>query len=321
MKFFVDKDLPVSVRRQLQGFIEYGILYGELAAGDPLPSVRELADQVGVAPMTVTQVYAELKQQGLIQTRPGQGSVVADSWRSRMATHPDVVALHRRIDALIDEGSSMGMRMNDLGALINARLQHRASLGRRRSVIMVGLFPEATASYARSIAARLGGDATVEHVTIDTIQRDPAARARANSADLAITLVNHRREVVSLLENTRVVTVSFIPAEETRRALASLHPLLKIALVSRFPEFLPILRTGVRRFAPHVAHMTASNLHDADLDALLKTSDGVVFSTGAEAVLSRIGVGKPAIEYRHSPDPADIERVIVPILRELAVSN
>ena len=41
----------------------------------------------------------------------------------------------------------------------------------------------------------------------------------------------------------------------------------------------------------------------------------VVFATGAEAILSEIGAGTPAIEYRHIPDPADIERVVLPAVR------
>jgi DNA-binding transcriptional regulator YhcF (GntR family) len=320
MKFSIDRDLPIAVRAQLHGVIEYAIAYGGLAPGDPLPSVRELAEQVGVAPMTVSEVYAKLKEQGLVQTRPGRGTFVADSRRSRMAARPEIAALHRRIDALIDEGTAIGLRMSELASLINGRLQHRVSLGRRTSVVMVGLFPEATASYARFIAARLGSEVDVEDVTVDTIQKDPDVRARANAADLVITLPTRQREVASLLVGARVVAVGFLPSEETRRALASLDPMLKITLVSLFPEFLPTLRAGVLRFASHVARVEAACLHGSDLETLLNTSDAVVYSTGAEAILSRIGDAKLAIEYRHAPDPIDIEQVVVPILRQLATS-
>ncbi len=321
MKFTIDRNLPVAVRTQLQGAIEYGIAYGELAGGDPLPSVREMAEQAGVAPMTVSQVYAELKQQGLIQTRPGHGTFVADSSRSRMALRPEIAALHRRIDALVDEGAAIGMRMSDLAALIQGRLQHRVSLGRRTNVIMVGLFPEATASYARFLSGRLGSDITVEHATVDAIKRDPKARARANAADLAITLATREREIASLLTGTRVVAVRFLASEETRRSLASLDPMLRVALVSLFPEFLPILCSGVARFASHVAHVTPASLDAPDLDNLLGRSDAVVYSTGAEAVLGRLTIAKTAIEYRHTPDPTDIEQIVVPILRQLAISS
>ena len=44
MEFSVDRDLPVPLRTQLQGLIEYGIACGELVPGELLPSVRELAE-------------------------------------------------------------------------------------------------------------------------------------------------------------------------------------------------------------------------------------------------------------------------------------
>jgi DNA-binding transcriptional regulator YhcF (GntR family) len=75
MEFSVDRDLPVPLRTQLQGLIEYGIACGELVPGELLPSVRELAERVGVAPMTVSQVYGDLKAGGLIPERPGSGSI------------------------------------------------------------------------------------------------------------------------------------------------------------------------------------------------------------------------------------------------------
>ena len=78
MRFQVDRDLPVPLGVQLRGLIEYGIACGELSIGERLPSVRELADAIGVAPMTVSQVYRDLKKAGLIEARSGSGTFVAD---------------------------------------------------------------------------------------------------------------------------------------------------------------------------------------------------------------------------------------------------
>jgi DNA-binding transcriptional regulator YhcF (GntR family) len=285
-----------------------------LLVGEPLPSVRELAEAAGVAPMTVSQVYRELKKDGLIETRQGAGTYVADSSQARMAARADIVALHRQIDALIDNAMGMGIRTGDITALINARLSYRISLGRRVSVVMVGLFPEATASYARFIAARLGGGATVEPMTIDAISRDDAVRDRAGSADLAVTFANRHREVSSLLPNTKVVSVRFIPSEATRMSLAALDPMARVAVVSRFPDFLPIITSGVQRFAAHVQDIVAVNADDPDLAARLGDSAVVVFSTGAEAAAKLARPGTQAIEYRHTPDPGDIERIVMPFV-------
>lgn len=52
------------------------IFYGELKAGEELPSVRELAARWSCAPGTVQRAYRELVRQGLVTSRPGQGTRV-----------------------------------------------------------------------------------------------------------------------------------------------------------------------------------------------------------------------------------------------------
>lgn len=315
MEFSVDRDLPVPLRTQLQGLIEYGIACGELVPGESLPSVRELAERIGVAPMTVSQVYRYLKTQGLIETRPGSGSFVTGSGRSRLAARPEATELHRQIDALIDAGIAAGIRPAELVSLVSARAFYRDSIDVQTRIVMIGLFTEATASYARFIAARLGAGVTVEPLTISAIERDPEARARANSADLAVTFVNRQREVMALVSSTKVVSISFTPSEETRTALAALDSLARVAVISRFPDFLPIMKVGVQRFASHVAHLTGATLETPALEKLLRASDVVVFASGAEAIVAMLPAGVSGIEYRHAPDTAEIERVLVPLIK------
>ena len=51
-----------------------------------------------------------------------------------------------------------------------------------------------------------------------------------------------------------------------------------------------------------------------DLDAQLGSNDVVVYATGAEAVLDRVAPGTLAIEYRHSPDLEEVDRIVRPLL-------
>ena len=96
MDFKIDRGLPIPIRQQLQGMIEYGIATDVLKPGEMLPSVRELSARLGIAPMTVTQVYGELKAQGLIETRAGSGTLVAESHRMRHAANAARAQLHRQ---------------------------------------------------------------------------------------------------------------------------------------------------------------------------------------------------------------------------------
>ncbi len=50
---------------------------GELAPGTRLPTVRRLAEDLGIAPNTVARAYRELETDGIIETRGRHGSFVA----------------------------------------------------------------------------------------------------------------------------------------------------------------------------------------------------------------------------------------------------
>jgi len=60
VKVRIDRSLPVSIHDQVKGQIQYAIITGKLKPGELLPSVRGLAERLGVAPATVSQVYREL---------------------------------------------------------------------------------------------------------------------------------------------------------------------------------------------------------------------------------------------------------------------
>ena len=114
MEFAVDHALPVALGVQLRGLIEYGVACGQLMPGDRLPSVRDMATQLGIAPMTVSNVYAGLQEAGLIEAHRGQGTFV-----SRAAAgfaRPQLAALQRRVDDLIGAAAAEGIERGRAGA-------------------------------------------------------------------------------------------------------------------------------------------------------------------------------------------------------------
>ncbi len=57
--------------------LERRIASGQMAPGEGLPSVRVMASELGINPNTVVRAYRELENRGLVETRHGQGSFVA----------------------------------------------------------------------------------------------------------------------------------------------------------------------------------------------------------------------------------------------------
>ncbi|HXE89474.1 MAG TPA: GntR family transcriptional regulator [Terriglobales bacterium] len=76
MKILVSKTGAVSVREQIIEQVRVAIGAGELEPGDALPSVRELAKQLGIHHNTVSHAYRHLAQRGWVVMKPGAGVFV-----------------------------------------------------------------------------------------------------------------------------------------------------------------------------------------------------------------------------------------------------
>ena len=73
----IDQALPDPLCRQIRDEIVRGIAQGELAPGDALPSVRNLASDLGINLHTVNKAYALLRDEGFVLMRGRQGAYVA----------------------------------------------------------------------------------------------------------------------------------------------------------------------------------------------------------------------------------------------------
>jgi GntR family transcriptional regulator len=72
------------IYRQLRDRVVAMILDGALGEGDPLPSVRTVAAEYRVNPLTVLKAYQELADEELVETRRGRGMFVNEGARARL---------------------------------------------------------------------------------------------------------------------------------------------------------------------------------------------------------------------------------------------
>ncbi len=79
MIIHVDPSDARPLYQQVADEIKRLIARGDLAAGDPLPSVRQVAADLGVNLNTIATAYRDLQDQGLISVRHGSGATVSAS--------------------------------------------------------------------------------------------------------------------------------------------------------------------------------------------------------------------------------------------------
>lgn len=104
-------DVPLGV--QLAWRLRALILTGRLAAGEPLPSLRRVADWSGVNVNTVRAAYESLEGEGLIFSQQGRGTFVAED----VVAEPDLESI--ALEAL-QRGQSSGQDPKDVAIVVMA---------------------------------------------------------------------------------------------------------------------------------------------------------------------------------------------------------
>jgi len=99
-----------QIRDQIRGLIASH----RLAADDRLPSVRQLAKDLGVAPGTVAKAYKALEAEGCLVTRTGGGTRVS---RHATTTPRDVLTAARR---LAETGVATGTDLDEAIGILRA---------------------------------------------------------------------------------------------------------------------------------------------------------------------------------------------------------
>jgi len=93
------------------------IVAGQLRAGEPFPSVRVLSRELKINPNTAHKVIAQLLNDGLLESRPGIGTVVAELPRSTAVQRTDL--LGQQIEALVVEAKRLSIDLDDVTSALS----------------------------------------------------------------------------------------------------------------------------------------------------------------------------------------------------------
>jgi GntR family transcriptional regulator len=119
---------------QIVAQVSRAIAKGEVSTGDKLPAVRTLAGELVINPNTVARAYTVLEQQGLVNTKTGSGTFVADpKLRDRDAGKLNI--LTERMDNIITQGLNIGLRPEEIRGMFETRLKkfgRKADGGKRK---------------------------------------------------------------------------------------------------------------------------------------------------------------------------------------------
>jgi GntR family transcriptional regulator len=122
MVWQIDFKSGTPVYLQLVEQVRHAAASGGLRAGEPLPSIRPLAEELRVNRNTIAKAYAELENQGVIETIPGKGCFLREvnSLLTKSARNDLLV---QEVDRVIVAAHHLQIGDTDLFALVKKRLE------------------------------------------------------------------------------------------------------------------------------------------------------------------------------------------------------
>ena len=118
----VDSQSGVPIYVQLVEGVRHALAVGTLRPGERLPTVRALAKELAVAPNTVVKAYNELQRAGLIESRPGVGTVVVGDLEE-VAREQQIEDLYRRLGVLVRDAVGLGITEDELWERLDAEFE------------------------------------------------------------------------------------------------------------------------------------------------------------------------------------------------------
>ncbi len=124
MIFRLNPSTGLPLYLQLMEQIRHAVETGALKAGDQLPTIRKMAEDLVMNPNTVVRAYRDLQHEGIIELRHGSGAFVSESvgGRTRVTKRAQTI-----VQSTLDRLADLGLTEEEIRRLFENELaQHRA---------------------------------------------------------------------------------------------------------------------------------------------------------------------------------------------------
>ena len=122
MDIIISNGSSEPIYEQITRQIKAAIMAGELAEGDPLPSIRALANDLRISVITTKRAYADLEEAGFIDTVQGKGSFVAGG-NLELLREERLRQVEGHLARAVAEAENAGIEAADLHAMLDVLLE------------------------------------------------------------------------------------------------------------------------------------------------------------------------------------------------------
>ena len=114
--FRVSFEPGISLYEQVVYAAKKAVVSGQMRAGDPFPSVRELSKTLKINPNTAHKVVTHLVAEGVLEVHSGIGTVVVKCGCATAAERSNL--LHKELEQLVVEAKKLGLTFDDVTSAV-----------------------------------------------------------------------------------------------------------------------------------------------------------------------------------------------------------
>ncbi|MFS8534884.1 MAG: GntR family transcriptional regulator [Limnochordales bacterium] len=117
MRIVISNSSKEPIYEQIKRQIKESILRGELAEGELLPSIRQLAKDLQISVITTKRAYDDLEKEGFIVSVVGKGSFVAGQNRE-LLREMRLRWIEERLAEIVAESKTLGVTLAELTEML-----------------------------------------------------------------------------------------------------------------------------------------------------------------------------------------------------------
>ncbi|WP_251861918.1 GntR family transcriptional regulator [Clostridium sp. Marseille-Q2269] len=113
MKILISNVSEQPIYEQILSQIKSAIMQEELKENELLPSIRNLAKEVGVSVITTKRAYEELEKEGFVETVKGKGTFVA-AQNKELLKEKKIKIIEKKLNEVIEESNLLGISYEEI---------------------------------------------------------------------------------------------------------------------------------------------------------------------------------------------------------------
>lgn len=297
-------DLPIY--RQIVTQLTFMIEMGQLKDGERLPSMRLLADNLHINRNTVAHAYAELRDQGLVESRRRNGMVVVGGERARSSSATRVRA-RALLEEAVRESIGLGLSTSEVHSLVMSFAMRAQA--ERLQIAFVECNADRSQYFAGEIETHVG--LPVRPLVLGDF--DP----KSENPDLVLTTFFHLAEVRKLMRQpkTEVVAIVVAPHVQTLVQIAQVPKRRTVGIYYSTKDQAANIRDSLMQ-----SGITNIAVLGGTTDEDLQGVDLVVIPSETPALKERLEGRVRVIEFGNILDEASI-RMVTEVVRDLQAAK